>query len=379
MSMPSEPSQRFDGRYGDGRTAASEPVTVTMTAHGIEVVRLDGAAAGFWPYAELATSTLLGKRSSDVVVRHVAAAGQLAPPVAGASADYGATVFIAGPAFAAALARAAPHLTARNEFGRFAKLGLMIFLPLVLTIGIVWATIDQPAREIARMMPERWWKRIGDQVVAGLGEGRRACSTPAGNAAIGRLMRKLSAAAGTSEPFDVRVVDWELLNAFAAPGRQIVVTRELLAKVGNSDELAGVLAHEMGHALELHPEAGLVRGLGLMAVFKVLFAGGGETVSNIGLLLLQLRYTRDAERQADQRAVAIMREARIPATALGDFFGRLKRLDGERGNKRSAVDIFSTHPSLDERLDTLRRLPSYPTEPSAPASDLAAMRSMCAG
>ena len=58
------------------------------------------------------------------------------------------------------------------------------------------------------------------------------------------------------------MIDWALVNAFATPGGQIIMTRGLVQKAGSPDEVAGVLAHEIGHTIELHPEAGLVQGHG---------------------------------------------------------------------------------------------------------------------
>ena len=131
---------------------------------------------------------------------------------------------------------------------------------------------------------------------------RKVCETTDSRAALQRLTQRLTAAA-SNRPMPVRVVllDWGLVNAFAAPGGQLILTRGLVQKAGSPDEVAGVLAHELGHALELHPEAGLVRGLGLAAGAQLIFAGSSGTISNIGVILTQLRYTRIAEREADRR------------------------------------------------------------------------------
>ena len=120
------------------------------------------------------------------------------------------------------------------------------------------------------------------------------------------------------------MIDWALVNAFATPGGQIIMTRGLVQKAGSPDEVAGVLAHEIGHTIELHPEAGLVRAMGLSAAAQLVFAGTHGTATNIGLLLTQLRYTRVAEREADGHAVRILKQAGISAKGFGDFFERLE-------------------------------------------------------
>src|SRR5438067_2076542 len=83
----------------------------------------------------------------------------------------------------------------------------------------------------------------------------------------------------------VVLLDWSLVNAFAVPGGQIILTRGLVQRAGASDEVAGVLAHELGHTLELHPEAGIIRALGLSAAMQLALAGSQGTISNIGLIL----------------------------------------------------------------------------------------------
>ena len=67
--------------------------------------------------------------------------------------------------------------------------------------------------------------------------------------------------------------------SFDVPGGQIVLTRGLVRTAGSADEVAGVLAHELGHTLELHPETGLVRAMGLAAAAQLMFAGSAGTVA----------------------------------------------------------------------------------------------------
>ena len=90
-----------------------------------------------------------------------------------------------------------------------------------------------------------------------------------------RLTERLSKAAPGSEPFNVRVYDWSLMNAFAVPGGQIVLTKGLIDKAETPDEVAGVLAHEMGHGIEMHPETGIIRSIGLAAAVEVMLGGAG--------------------------------------------------------------------------------------------------------
>lgn len=378
--MPSEPEQ-FEGRYGDGKTAASKLCRVRVDAAGLEIAFRDGGKRR-WPLAEVEALTALDRKRGDVVVRRRPVKGA---PVFVEGADFGATLFVAAPGFSQALATANPRLTAHSERWRYTKPAIAVAVAVTVGFGALWAIRGDPARQIADLVPQAWWTSLGEHVIGSITAGRTVCSAPEGQAALGRLMAKLSVASGSTKEFNARVVDWSLVNAFAVPGGKIVVTRGLIGAVGGSDELAGVIAHEIGHGLERHPESSLVRSLGLSVLTSLLFGGGTETFAGIGTTLLQLRYTRDAEREADQRAVETMRTARIPARALGDFFTRLKAKESEReakdgrpvsGNSRGP-QILSTHPTLEERVEAVRRLPTYPTEPATTVADFEALKRMC--
>ena len=238
--------------------------------------------------------------------------------------DGAETLFVADPSFTRLLLARAPALSAARQ--RWRACGP----------GSPWSPRSSLHRRRPRLLdcirPSRSPRHaagdarsIGRNVVASIGEEPQGCETPASRAALDRLTQRLTAAA-SDKPLDVRVVmlDWSLVNAFAVPGGQIILTRGLVQRAGSSDEVAGVLAHELGHAIELHPEAGLVRALGLSAAAQLVFAGSTGTATNIGLLLTQLRYTRVAEREADAHALRILKGAGISAKGFGDFFERIE-------------------------------------------------------
>lgn len=373
--MPSERERLFEARYGDGRSAASHRATVGLTPAGLAIILTAGGEQRLWPYREIEAATPITAGDKDVLLRRIAAPGKSA--VADDPSEVGATLFVRDAAFVQGLLGHQPGLRGSAQRWKFAAPGLVVMGALAVFILGAWASGMSPIRSIAGLIPDRAWQTIGDQAAQSLTGGRRTCTHPEAIAALDRLMRKLSTAAGTTEQFDARIVDWNLLNAFALPGKRIVLTRQLITTVGSGDELAGVIAHEMGHGIARHPEVSITRGIGLMAGAKLLLGGGAETLGNVGLLLLQLRYTRDAEREADASAVAILREARIPARALAMFFERLKKDDGGRA-RPGAPEILSTHPSLDDRLKEIERLPTYAVEPAVSAAEFEALRKACA-
>lgn len=353
------PDTTYTGRYSDGASAAAVAAVVRLTGQGVEIEPAAGGPVIIWPYAALGTAVPLSRRSSDVLLTF-----EYTP---------GSTLFVASEAFARQLLAAAPHLSARSERWRAARPWIWAVAVLAAVAGGLWLAGLSPANAIARLLPDNVRQSMGAQVVASMSGKRRICDAAAGRAALDRLTERLSAASGAKARFHVIVVDWGLLNAFAAPGEQIMLTRGLIEKAGGPDELAGVLAHEMGHGIELHPETAIVRSIGLAAGIELLSGGGSNTLANLGLFLAQLSYSRAAEREADRHSLRILKAAGISPKGIADFFKRIERREGSG----SGTDILRTHPLSAERAAAAASQPTYPSTPAMDAADWEALQAIC--
>ena len=365
MSMHSD-AKRFSGSLSDGRSAGARPVEVSLGAGGLEFHVADGTPVGSWPYAQLRSGVPLRAKTADVLL-------SLQP-------DGSQTLFVADPAFAGLLLGRVPALSTARQRWRGLKPGLaVVSAVLAVTLGVRMFELD-PAHTVAQSMPQKSREAMGRNFIAALAKNHKPCETPASRAALDRLTQRLTVAA-SSNPMQVRVMllDWGLVNAFAAPGGQIVLTRGLVQTAGSPDEVAGVLAHELGHALELHPETGIVRAMGLAAAAQLIFAGSAGTVSNLGMVLTQLRYTRIAEREADSHAVRMLKGAGISSKGFADFFERLegKRPAPDTGKSIPGLDLIRSHPATAERIAMVRAQPSYPATPALSAEDWKALREAC--
>jgi predicted Zn-dependent protease len=369
MSMPSDAAA---GRLSDGRTAAAAPVRAWLSADGVEFSQDGETQAHTWPYAALRCAVPLTARSRDVLL-------SLAPTGA-------ETLFVADPAFVRALKVRAPALSAGRQRWHALRPALAV-VAVVAAIGFGVRVLHlHPAQALARLMPQPTREAIGRNVIASLTRTRKPCETPAARAAIDRLTTRLATAAADRPPaVRVILVDWQLVNAFAVPGGQIILTRGLVQKAQSPDEVAGVLAHELGHVLELHPEASLVRAVGLSAAVQLILAGSSGALSNIGVLLTQMRYTRVAEREADAQALRILKNAGVSSAALGDFFERLegKPAAPATGTKvsyarrLSQLELLHTHPLTADRIAMVRAQPPYPATPALADADWRALRDAC--
>jgi beta-barrel assembly-enhancing protease len=217
-------------------------------------------------------------------------------------------------------------------------------------------------------VPASFEEKLGDRVIGELG-GKR-CENAEGKAALERLLARIAGA--TPIPYEVQigVLDRPEVNAFAAPGGRIVVFRGLVEGAASPDELAGVLAHELTHALKRHGTQHLVRALGLSLILDV--AVGQGTARSFAETGLFLAYSRDFEREADAGAVELLHAAGIDPGALAAFFERTRKsgkgellplwlrshpTDEERAGRILAASRPGSGPALDEaQWQALKRI-----------------------
>ena len=354
----------FYGRLSDGKSARSEDVDVRLGADGVEITGPNTPHA-VWPYDSLSAAEPLTEHAVDALL-----ACKEAP---------GAWLFVGEGTFARALAQKAPQLTARALRWRHAWPWVVASAAAVLVALAIPFFDLSPARTIASLLPDNARATLGKEVIQSMTSGRRTCEAPAGRAALDRLTARLANATKREIKFKVIVSDWSLLNAFAAPGEHIVLTRRLIEKAESSNEIAGILAHEMGHGLERHPETAVVRAIGFSAGLELLMGGSGGTLANAGLLLAHLSYSREAEREADIHALNILKAAKIPARGLADFFRRVIKLEKKQdlGEAFSKFEFLRTHPNTEERITAVENAPTYEATVAMSATDWKALRKIC--
>jgi predicted Zn-dependent protease len=174
---------------------------------------------------------------------------------------------------------------------------------------------------------------------------------------VDRLGRRLVAAAGP-QPLGYRfaVVADPSLNAFAVPGGHVYVHTGTLLAADDMSELAGVMAHEIGHVALRHVarsynrqrNTGVLYQLGTLALgifFGGAAAAGGELVGGVAAQAYLTRYSREAEQEADRFAVAILPRAGIDPRGLVRFFEKLRAQGGASG-----LAFLSSHPATADRI-----------------------------
>jgi Zn-dependent protease with chaperone function len=366
MTSATETVETHYARYSDGRSAGARDATVRCTGAGIEIAIANSAQRHLWKYASLATSEPIRAHSVDVLL---------------SSSDMpGASVFVPAPEFASDLSRRVPRLSARRARWRNARPWVIVALALCAFVVSAMAAGWSPLRSLALMLPDSWRQRLGEQAISSMTEGYKKCSEPNGVAAMEAMAKRLATGSGHTGPFKVVVYDWSLMNAFAVPGEQIVVTKGLIDKAESPDEVAGVLAHEMGHGIKLHPETGIIRAIGLAAAVELMLGGSSGALANAGLMLAQLGYTRASEREADQQGLELLRAASISPNGLAAFFKRVEDMERDDGGLDAAVkgiNILRSHPPTEERAKLVAAQAPYASTPALDDKSWRDLRGIC--
>jgi predicted Zn-dependent protease len=171
-------------------------------------------------------------------------------------------------------------------------------------------------------------------------------------------------------PWRFGVVDDPVPNAFALPGGPVYITRGLMDLMDSEAELATVLGHEIGHITARHQVQQMSKAqlaqVGLVAA--MIFAPGLQNFGNAlsgGMQLLFLKYSRDAERQADELGFKYALNQSYDVTEMADVFRSLQRV-GETQSKSGVPSWLSTHPDPGERVQTAeRRVAALPAPAAA--------------
>src|SRR5690606_9794030 len=213
--------------------------------------------------------------------------------------------------------------------------------------------------------------KIGEQHYAPTrqGEGGDFSLDPDLTAYVNEVGQKLAAVADRKLPYEFVVLNTSVPNAWALPGGKIAINRGLLTELKNEAELAAVPGHEIVHAAARHGAKAQERGTLMQAGLALAQIGAaiGDVDRNVaglvlqgagvGAQLIQTKYSREQELEADQYGMRYMKAAGYDPTGavtLQETFVRL----AEQGNRKQSwlEGLFASHPPSTERVAQNRRL-----------------------
>jgi predicted Zn-dependent protease len=345
----------------------------------------DGASARAWTvrlrFADaieiLADETPLARWPYDEIRRREAPGGMMR--LGALSGPELARLEIADPDVANEILARCPALDhgqdARGNTLKIVGWSLAAAVSLVLTaIYLVPVAADRLADFIPESMERRLGVAVDNQVRAVFGE--KVCAAPEGVAALDKLTRRV-VEAGKGPAVVPAVLRSPIPNALALPGGRIYLLAGMLRRAENPDEIAGVLAHEVGHVAERDSLRRLLQTGGTSFLLGLLFGDvtGGAAIVIASRTLMDNAYSRDVERRADQFASdAMLALGRSPQPMA--FL--LRRVEGKVGG--SIPSVLSTHPLTEERLQSLgSRTVTNPGPPLLTDEEWKALKDICRG
>ncbi len=365
-------TEAFTATFFDGVTAARTAVIVRRDFQSVLISDRDtGRQLARWPVADVIEyreeeSTelyVIGPRDGDARL-HVTGGGiirdakEVLPGIRGAGVPW-------------PMLRKVGILTV----GALGSLALLIFVILP-AMATQLAAMIPPEREVA------FGKTVRAQIerVFGADEtGALLCEAPEGKLALAAMTNRILGDAEVPyEVLSVEVFDHSLVNAFALPGGHVVLFRGLVEAAEHPDEVAAVLAHEIGHVVARDPTRIALQtagSAGLLGLVLGDFAGGTIALA-LANQFLQASYSQEAEVNADIYAHERLEAAGLPPEALAVMFERLRE---EHGDTSGLMAHFSSHPQLVDRIEAARAAahPHQDGPPSLAEAEWADLRSIC--
>lgn len=357
--MPLVDSQAF---YSDGTTAARQGAALRTGASAIEI--------------ELSDAPVIQWRYEDVAV--IAAS----PMLVLASRGSFARLTVADPEAAAAIRASLSETPKQRQRARQRVMLVGILVVLLGLAAYVAANGRAAVGVVVSLVPPEWEAPLGDSVMREViryfadDDVPPLCTGQAGQRALDLIVARLNAP-GVPELAPVRVVNSEIVNAATAPGGRIVLFRGLIEQARSPEEIAGVLAHEIGHARHRHPMQMLLLGLGVGLAVQMVTADvtGGVVFGAAAQLMMVSSYGRAAEREADEDAKRLLDQGKIASRPLANFFERMAVESGDL--ERTAVfRLISSHPDSGARAQLFRDQDAE-TEPLLSRTEWQALKTIC--
>lgn len=361
----------MQGKWNDGHTAASRPVRIERETETLAIFSADGELLARWPGRQVR----LVDEMPDGGLR--------------LRLDDGSPARLrVGPEWCMAIAHACTHLRKRDLHSGWRMRPLLVWSAaamagflLSLFVLIPWAA-DVAAENMPLKSEQKFGQRTQAAVHQWLGMGRKPADGPlicvgdAGHAALDQVMRRLTAGQPARLPLVVEVLNIPMVNAFALPGGHIILTRGLLDFVESEGELAGVLAHEVGHIEARHNVSGMVKRGAAGFLIGLFFGDAMGGLASIGMAegLLNAAYSRNMETDADALAIQRLLKAGLDPAPTMNFFARLA--EKERDGLGYIFTMVDSHPASADRAAQFAAA-AKPGQPVLAAPQWRALKEIC--
>jgi predicted Zn-dependent protease len=178
---------------------------------------------------------------------------------------------------------------------------------------------------------------------------------------VNRVGQNLVRNSDAKVPFTIKVIDSDEVNAFALPGGFFYVNSGLILRAQEESELAGVMAHEISHVCARHGTKNATKGEAMqLAMIPLMLLGPGGwagygiyEAASLAIPVTYLKFSRDAEREADYLGVEYMYKAGYDPNSYVTFFERIQA--DEKRRPGTIPKVFSTHPPTPDRIEATQK------------------------
>ena len=202
---------------------------------------------------------------------------------------------------------------------------------------------------------------LGKQLAQEVERSSKMIDDPVVTEYVNRVGQNLVRNSDAKVPFTIKVIDSDEVNAFALPGGFFYVNSGLILRSQEESELAGVMAHEISHVTARHGTCQATKGelmqlASIPAMIFIPYTWAGYAMYqglNMAIPLTFLKFSRDAEREADFLGIQYMYKAGYDPNAYVTFFERIQA--DEKRRPGTIPKAFSTHPPTPERIENTQK------------------------
>jgi predicted Zn-dependent protease len=196
--------------------------------------------------------------------------------------------------------------------------------------------------------------KLGRELAAEVDRQAKFIDDPMITEYVNRVGQNIVLHSDTKIPFTIKVIDSDEVNAFALPGGFFYVNKGLILVADNEAEVAGVMAHEIGHVAARHAVENQTKAslLEYLAMGTSIFLGGipgmiYQNTAGLGLLGIFMKFSRSAEEEADKLGVQYMYAAGYDPSAMATMFEKLEAKNKKKPGLISRA--FASHPAPPDR------------------------------
>jgi predicted Zn-dependent protease len=202
---------------------------------------------------------------------------------------------------------------------------------------------------------------LGKQLAQEVERSSKLIDDPVVTEYVNRVGQNLVRNSDAKVPFTIKVIDSDEVNAFALPGGFFYVNSGLILRAQEESELAGVMAHEISHVTARHGTRQATKGelmqlASIPAMIFIPYSMAGYAMYqglNLAIPLTFLKFSRDAEREADFLGIQYMYKAGYDPNSYVTFFERIQA--DEKRRPGTIPKVFSTHPPTPERIENTQK------------------------